>query len=226
MIVALDTGSLAEAKATVERLSGHASAFKVGHGLVLPHGLGVVDELRGAGAKKIFLDLKFHDIPNSVAIAVHEAAKRGVWMMTLHAAGGSAMMAAAVEAAGSAADGVPPLLVAVTVLTSIDEPTLADELGVARKLSDQVEQTARLAISSGVDGVVCSGFEVARLRQALGDQPILVVPGIRQQSAASQDQRRVVTASEAIARGASYVVVGRALTASDNPEKALAGLGL
>jgi orotidine-5'-phosphate decarboxylase len=226
LIVAIDTPVVAEAIETVRRLKDFVFAFKIGHALVLPNGLGVIDTLREAGAHRIFLDMKFHDIPNSVALGVYEAARHGVWMMTVHASGGAAMMSAAVEAVRDASPEIPPCLVAVTVLTSIDESTLMDQVGVARSLRDQVLHLAKRAVESEIDGVVCSGSDVAMLRQELGHEPILVTPGIRPAGGSAHDQKRVSTGGEALRSGANYLVVGRALAGATDPEKALASLGL
>lgn len=226
LIIALDTPDLASAEETVSRLSGIAFAFKIGHALVLGHGLDVVDKLHSAGAQRIFLDMKFHDIPNAVALGVHEATRRGVWMMTLHASGGDAMMLAAVEAAASAHTGIPPVLLGVTVLTSLDDDALSTQIGIGRTVSEHAELLAKRAIQCGVDGVVCSGHEVAHLRSLLGSEPVLVVPGIRQSTGEIQDQKRTMTGADAISKGATYIVVGRALTDTRDPEKALASLGL
>lgn len=226
VIVAVDTSDLAAAKATVRRLANHAFAFKIGHALVLPHGLMAIEELMMAGAQRIFLDMKFHDIPNSVALGVYEATRHGVWMMTLHTSGGDAMMAAAVEAAADANPEIPPVLLGVTVLTSIDQETLTEQLGVQRNLEDHAVALAKRAVACGLDGVVCSGHEVATIRKALGPEPVLVTPGIRRASAATQDQKRVVSGREALDAGATYLVIGRALADAEDPEAALVELGL
>ena len=226
LIAAIDTPDLREAKETLRRLHGHVFAFKIGHALVLPHGLGVIDELRDIGADRIFLDMKFHDIPNSVALGVYEATKHGVWMMTVHASGGVAMMAAAVEAVRDASPDVPPCLVGVTVLTSVDETTLRDQLGVARSAKEHVLHLAKLAMAAEMDGLVCSGQEVEMLRRELGHEPILVTPGIRASDDDAHDQKRTSSGGDALAAGANYLVVGRALTGAPDPERALAALGL
>lgn len=226
LIAAIDTPDVNQAIETVRRLKDHVFAFKVGHALVLPHGLSIIDSLRDQGAYRIFLDMKFHDIPNSVALGVYEAARRGVWMMTVHSSGGQAMMAAAVEAVRDANPEIPPCLVAVTVLTSIDETTLSDQIGVARSVHHQVKHLAKAAIQADLDGVVCSGSDVAMLRQELGHEPILVTPGIRPVGGDVGDQKRVSTGGEALRDGANYLVVGRALTSAQDPEKALAALDL
>jgi orotidine-5'-phosphate decarboxylase len=226
LIAAIDTPNVQEAIDTVRRLKDHVFAFKIGHALVLPNGLGIIDTLRDAGAFRVFLDMKFHDIPNSVALGVYEAARHGVWMMTVHASGGKAMMVAAVEAVRDANPEIPPCLVAVTVLTSVDQEALSDQLGVERTVHAQVKHLARLAMQSELDGVVCSGTDVEMLRAELGHEPILVTPGIRPSGAGAQDQKRVSTGGESLRLGANYLVVGRALTGAEDPEKALAALDL
>jgi len=226
LIAAIDSPEISEAVETVRRLRDHVFAFKIGHALVLPNGLGIIDTLRNAGAHRIFLDMKFHDIPNSVALGVYEAARHGVWMMTVHASGGTAMMAAAVEAVRDANPEIPPCLVAVTVLTSVDEKTLNEQIGVHRSVQEQVLHLAKQAVAADLDGVVCSGGDVETLRRELGHEPILVTPGIRAVGGSVDDQRRVSTGGDALRMGANYLVVGRALTGAEDPEKALAALGL
>jgi len=226
IIAAIDTPELGEAKETVRRLAPHVFAFKIGHAMVLGHGLNVIDDLQSVGAQRIFLDMKFHDIPNSVALGVYEAARRGVWMMTVHASGGLAMMAAAVEAVRDANPEVPPCLVGVTVLTSVDDDTLRNQLGVMRTAKEQVLQLAKLAIDAELDGVVCSGQDVSMLRDELGHEPILVTPGIRAPGGDVNDQKRTSTAAESLNAGATYVLLGRALTSARDPELALTSLGL
>lgn len=226
VLCALDTGSLEEALEITRRLSPFVGGFKVGHALTLPNGLDVLDRLRDAGANRIFLDLKFHDIPNSVALAVREATKRGVWMMTLHITGGEAMMVAAAEEARSEGVENAPLLVGVSVLTSLDEKSLREQLGVERTIEDQMVRLSKLALQSGLDGVVCSAQEIKAIRQGIGPKGVIVTPGIRLSTGETHDQRRVGTAAQALADGADYLVVGRALTSSSDLESALAGLGL
>jgi len=226
VLCALDTGDLDEALDITRRLSPFVGGFKVGHALTLPNGLDVLDRLRDAGAKRIFLDLKFHDIPNSVALAVREAAKRGVWMMTLHISGGEAMMvAASVEARSNGVENAP-LLVGVSVLTSLSEQSLRDQLGVDRSIEDHMVRLSRLAMDSGLDGVVCSAQEVKAIRAGIGGKGVIVTPGIRLANSDPHDQQRVGTAEQALADGADYLVIGRALTSSPDLEVTLAGLGL
>jgi orotidine-5'-phosphate decarboxylase len=214
IICALDTPDLDEALRITTRLSPHVGAFKIGHALTLPHGLDVIERLRDAGAARVFLDLKFHDIPNSVALAVCEAARRGAWMITLHISGGPAMLTAAVEEAMACGDGHRPLLVGVSVLTSLDQHTLTDHLGVERSIEEQMVSLSRLAMDYDLDGVVCSPHEVGAIRAAIGPRGVVVTPGIRLPNGDHHDQRRVGDAKAAIDAGADYLVIGRALIQS------------
>jgi orotidine-5'-phosphate decarboxylase len=225
VICALDTGDLDEALDITRRLSPYVGAFKVGHGLTLPGGLDVISRLQDAGAGRIFLDLKFHDIPNSVALAVREATRRGVWMMTLHIAGGPAMLQAAVEEASAAFDKAPPLLVGVSVLTSLDQHVLTDHLGVGRTIEEHMVYLSRLAMDNRLDGVVCSVQEIKAIREAVGHNGCIVTPGIRLSHQDVHDQRRVGDASQALADGADYLVIGRALTNSEDPQRTLEEFG-
>jgi orotidine-5'-phosphate decarboxylase len=221
IICALDTSNLDEAVETVKKLSGQVGAFKVGHALTLPHGLSVISRLRDAGASRIFLDLKFHDIPNSVALAVREAARHGVWMMTLHIAGGPSMMTAAVEETHCYNEDERPLLVGVSVLTSLDQNILSNDLAVNRTIEDHMVHLSKLALQCDMDGVVCSPQEVKALRTALGHKGVIVTPGIRLSQGDTHDQKRTGDAGQALADGADYLVVGRALTHSPDVEKTL-----
>jgi len=226
VICALDTGSIDEAVQAVERLSGHIHAFKVGHGLVLPYGLDLIERLREAGASRIFLDLKFHDIPNSVALAVREAARHKVWMMTLHNTGGPAMLTAAVEEAQCYPETERPILVGVSVLTSIDQHILTDHIGVGRSVSEQVTFLSQRAIECGLDGVVCSPNEVRAVRETIGHDGCIVTPGIRRPDQADGGHARFGLAEQAIADGADYLVIGRGLMSALDPAEALAQYGL
>lgn len=225
VICALDTGDLDEALSTVDRLAPHVGAFKIGHALTLPYGLGVIDELQKAGAKRIFLDLKLHDIPNSVALAVREAIKHRVWMLTLHVTGGPAMMTAAAEEARTVGDDVAPLLIGVCVLTSLDQHTLTEHVGVSRSIDDQILNLSRLALDSGLDGVVCPAPHIRAVRDAIGHEGVIVTPGIRLAQGENHDQRQVGTADQALADGADYLVIGRALADSADPEATLEQMG-
>lgn len=224
LICALDTSSPEQASKLVKKLAPYVGAFKIGHALTLNSGLDVISHLQDSGADRIFLDLKFHDIPNSVAIAVREAARRSVWMTTVHLSGGSAMLAAAVEEAHAGEE--PVLLMGVSVLTSIDEKTLRGEIGVEHSVPDQMIRLTKLADACDLDGVISSPNEIKILRGVLGPSKIIASPGIRAPGGAAHDQKRIGTAAQALADGADYLVVGRAITQADDPEEAIAGLGM
>lgn len=226
VLCSLDTSNLKEARELVRKLSPYVGGFKIGHALTLPHGLDVVRELQDSGANRVFLDLKFHDIPNVIGLAVREACKAQVWMLTMHLSGGPAMIAAAVEEASSFGDEYAPLLMGVSVLTSLDQHILSDHLGIARSLSDQMAYLSQLGVELGLDGVISSPAEVAHLRQVLGSRAIIVAPGIRAQDAERDDQMRVGTAVETLERGADYLVIGRALTTTSDPVATLHEFGL
>jgi orotidine-5'-phosphate decarboxylase len=211
LIVALDYPDAKAALDLVDRLEGATRWFKIGLELYVAEGNSLVAELQRRGYS-IFLDLKFHDIPNTVASAVRSVARVGAHMLTVHAAGGPAMLSAAAEAAGETG----PILLAVTVLTSMDDAQLA-AIGILGSSAAQVETLARMAYATGVQGFVCSPVEVANLRSQLGGKPVLVIPGIRPEGAATGDQRRVATPGAAIAAGASYLVVGRPITRAADP---------
>jgi len=216
LIVALDVSSAAEARKIVEMLGTAVSTYKVGTQLFTADGPGIVRELVDSG-KKVFLDLKFHDIPNTVAGGVRSAAAIGVSMLTVHAAGGSPMLRAAMEAARQAAK--PLMVLAVTVLTSLSDADL-QETGVAGPARDHALVLARLAQNCGCDGIVASPHEARIIRQDLGAGFVIVTPGIRPAGAAKGDQSRVNTPGEAIAAGADYLVVGRPITEAENPLQA------
>jgi orotidine-5'-phosphate decarboxylase len=217
LIVALDVSTASEATKIVQSVGESAGLFKVGKQLFTAVGPGIVRDLISSG-KKVFLDLKFHDIPNTVAAAVQSASNLGVSMLTVHASGGSRMLKAAVEAAASAPK--PPLVLAVTILTSFTDADL-QEVGFPGKVADQVLRLAALAQASGCGGVVSSVAEVEQLRQRLGKEPAIVTPGIRPAGSSAGDQARVATPSVAIAAGASHLVVGRPITAAKDPAKAV-----
>ena len=215
LAVALDYPNAHQALKLVDTLGQTCQWFKVGMELYYAAGNAIVRELRDRGFD-VFLDLKLHDIPNTVAGAVRSATQAGASLLTLHASGGSAMMAAAVEAAK--AHGSPRLL-AVTVLTSMDAAQLAGT-GITASPAEQVLRLAKLATQSGIDGFVCSAEEVAAVRAATGPRTLLVVPGIRPAGTAVGDQKRIATPAQAIAAGASMLVVGRPITQSPNPAAA------
>jgi orotidine-5'-phosphate decarboxylase len=215
LIVALDFPSSNEALGLVERLDGACKWFKVGLELYYATGNAFIDTLRSKGFE-VFLDLKLHDIPNTVAGGVRSVGGIGASLLTVHAGGGRVMLEAAAEAAR--APGAPRLL-AVTVLTSMDAGELVG-VGVTASPADQVMRLAKLARASGIDGMVCSAEEVGMLRSALGDEVLLVTPGIRSASDEVGDQRRVVTPARAIAAGSSMLVVGRPITKASDPAAA------
>jgi orotidine-5'-phosphate decarboxylase len=215
LAVALDFPSEHEAMKLVDRLGNTCQWFKVGMELYYAAGNSIVQQLRDRGFN-VFLDLKLHDIPNTVAGAVRSVAQAGASLLTIHASGGAAMMSAAAEAAS--APGSPRLL-AVTVLTSIDANELTG-IGIAASPAEQVLRLARLAQASGIDGMVCSAEEVATLRKETGPNTLLVIPGIRPAGSAVEDQRRIATPAQAIAHGASMLVVGRPITRAANPAEA------
>lgn len=217
IIVALDYADSASALRLVQGLNPRLCRLKVGKELFTAAGPQLVEMLASKGFG-VFLDLKFHDIPNTVAKACEAASRLGVWMLNVHASGGVAMMEAARE--GVARSGNHPLLIAVTVLTSMDQPTL-EQIGIHANLQDQVLNLAKLTQQAGLDGVVCSAQEASALRSALGKEFCLVTPGIRPANASADDQSRIVTPVEALRLGASYLVIGRPITQASNPLLAL-----
>ena len=216
LIVALDVSDAAAAHALAARLEGSVQWFKVGLELFVAAGPAVLEPLLKRG-HSVFLDLKFHDIPNTVAGAVRSAASLGVQMMTVHAGGGPAMMSAAQAALQSVEN--PPQLLAVTVLTSMDSIQL-NATGVYDAPSDQVQRLANLGLAAGIRGFVCSPHEVAALRRLTGPEGVLVVPGIRPAGAGIGDQKRIATPADALRAGASFLVVGRPITQAANPAQA------
>ncbi|MGC8785113.1 MAG: orotidine-5'-phosphate decarboxylase [Armatimonadota bacterium] len=215
ILIALDTSDAEQAVRWVRLLSSHVGGFKVGLELVHAAGFGIFDRLREAGAERIFYDAKLHDIPNTVARAVRAITSMGVWMVNVHASGGRAMMEAAVEAAHSVSE--PPLLIAVTVLTSLSSRELREQIGTRRGAVNQVIHLASLAKESGVDGVVASVQEARALRRQLGEGFLIVTPGIRLAGDSAGDQRRIATPSQAVRSGADYLVIGRSVTADPDP---------
>ncbi len=221
IVVALDVPDAALALALAARLDPKLCRVKVGKELFVAAGPAVVAQLQERGFE-VFLDLKFHDIPHTVAGACRAAARLGVWMMNVHASGGAAMMRAAHDAVASVAR--PPILVAVTILTSLGDADLAP-IGFTGTALDNAVRLARLARECGLDGVVCSAREARSIRAATGADFVLVTPGIRLPSASEHDQARVVTPREAIRLGADYLVVGRSITGSADPSAALELVG-
>lgn len=217
IIVAIDRMDLGAAHEDVTRLKSLAGGIKLGLEFFVANGPQGVRAV--AGPVPLFLDLKLHDIPNTVAGGVRAACLLSPRFLTIHAAGGEAMMRAAADAA-KAAGPARPLLLGITVLTSLDDTDL-DAVGQRGPVADQAKRLAALAQKSGLDGVVCSAHEVAALRALCGPGFRLVVPGIRPSWAATQDQKRVVTPAEAIANGADHLVIGRPITQSPDPAAAL-----
>lgn len=220
IVVALDFAGAKPALDFVDRIDPALCRVKVGKELFTAEGPRFVEQLvkRDFG---VFLDLKFHDIPNTVAKACESASRLGVWMVNVHASGGRAMMEAARNAVEKSAH--RPILIAVTVLTSMDQAAL-NEIGVPGELRDQVLRLATLTEQSGLDGVVCSAQEASLLRQCVRKDFCLVTPGIRPASASKDDQSRVVTPADALRQGSSYLVIGRPVTQAPDPLAALAAI--
>ncbi|MEW5974512.1 MAG: orotidine-5'-phosphate decarboxylase [Acidobacteriota bacterium] len=219
IIVALDVPSRQEALSLVQRLRGEVGLFKVGSQLFTKEGPDLVREIVSSG-EKVFLDLKFHDIPNTVVRAVQSAQSLGVSMLTLHAAGGARMLSEVVQALAGSGAQERPLLLGVTVLTSLSSADLA-EVGIASPTAEQVVRLARLAQRCGLDGVVASPEETRLLRQELGATFKIVTPGIRPAGSDAHDQSRVATPSVAVQAGADYLVIGRPVVAAHDPLQAL-----
>ncbi len=217
---AVDTTDLDAALALAELLSGEVGGLKLGKEFFTAHGPDGVAQVAATG-HRIFLDLKYHDIPNTVAGAVRAAAGLGVHMLTIHASGGAAMMRAAADAARDAGElgEARPMILAVTVLTSLDEEDLA-AVGQIGPIAAQVSRLAGLAKSAGVDGAVCSPLEIAALKSSLGADFALVVPGVRPDWAGADDQKRVMTPGDAVSAGADFLVIGRPITRADDPVSA------
>jgi orotidine-5'-phosphate decarboxylase len=222
VIVPLDFPDMEAALAFAQRLDPKLCRVKVGKELFVAAGPAVVGSLQERGFE-VFLDLKFHDIPNTVAGACRSAARLGVWMMNVHASGGEAMMRAAREAI----EGVvrPPLLIGVTILTSLSAADL-ERVGFSGPVEENVERLARLTRACGLDGVVCSAQEAPSIRRATGDDFTLVTPGIRLEGAKADDQSRIVTPKEAIRLGANYLVIGRPITQAADPAGTLESIRL
>jgi orotidine-5'-phosphate decarboxylase len=220
IIVALDVQTASAAASLVSELSGSVGAFKVGLELFNATGPQIFEQLHDVDpSAKIFYDAKFHDIPNTVAGAVRSAMVNDIWMFNVHASGGRAMMGAAVDMAHRSAN--PPLVIAVTLLTSLDQHDLNDDLGVQRSAKDQVVALAILAKESGCDGVVASSHEIESIKNACGKSYLVVTPGVRPAGAEVGDQKRVMTPGEAVSRGSDYIVVGRPITAAESPVDAV-----
>ncbi len=217
ILVALDYPAAADADRLVERLDPSLCRLKVGKELFTAAGPRYVEQLAARGFE-VFLDLKFHDIPNTVASACRVAADLGVWMLNVHALGGRRMLEAAREAVGEGAE--RPRLIAVTVLTSMEQADLG-ELGITEPVGELVDRLAGLAGRAGLDGVVCSAREAGPLARHFGGGGLMVTPGIRPAGAARGDQRRVMTPAEARAAGSTHIVVGRPVTRAEDPAAAV-----
>jgi orotidine-5'-phosphate decarboxylase len=223
IIVALDVNTLDEAVRLVDATKAGADLYKVGSQLYARRGPEVVRQLQDHGAK-LFLDLKLHDIPNTVEQAAKAIAQMGVAMFTIHVSGGWDMMRAAVRGAHVGAEDAgieDPVTLGVTLLTSLDEKTLHDDLGCTRPLVEQVQHMARMAAEAGCAGVVASAQELVPVREAVGDDVLIVTPGLRPAWAQKDDQKRTMTPREASDAGADYLVIGRPITAHKDPAEAL-----
>ena len=226
LIVALDVATLADAERLLDRLQGQVTRFKIGSQLFTAAGPAAVESVHTRGAE-VFLDLKFHDIPNTVAGAAREAARMGVLLFNVHASGGRAMMTAAAAGAAAAARelGVrKPITLAVTVLTSLDRAALSRELGVADSVEGHVLHLAGMAAEAGLDGCVASPNEIAALRTNRGPAWVIVTPGVRPAGSAAGDQSRIATPGAAARAGAHYLVVGRPITGAPDPAAAAAAV--
>lgn len=213
IICALDTQEVEEATAIAQQVMPHVGAIKLGLEFFTANGAAGVSHITRLGIP-VFLDLKFHDIPNTVAKAIAATAGMNMFMMTVHTSGGRGMLQAAIDASDRVAQVTGkerPLVIGVTLLTSLDQDDISI-IGFQDTVQDQVIRLADLAQSAGLDGVVCSPFEIAPIRKACGNELTLVVPGIRPQGSDSGDQKRILTPKEALARGADYLVIGRPIT--------------
>ena len=216
IIFALDVEGFAEAEHWVSTLTGHVGMFKVGKQLFTANGPDIVRMIRNSGGE-VFLDLKYHDIPNTVAMASLEGARLGARLINLHALGGYEMMAKTVEVLNREFSGQDrPKVLAVTVLTSSNEETLR-QVGIDRPVAEMVVRLAALARKAGIDGVVASPLEVPLIREACGPDFLVVTPGVRPAFAAVDDQKRIMTPGEAVRAGADYLVIGRPISAAADP---------
>ena len=222
LVLALDVDDFKKAEELVGKLSDYVGVFKIGSQLFTAEGAKVVNMVNERGGK-VFLDLKFHDIPNTVARAAEVATKLGVYIFNVHTSGGYEMMRAAAEASEkiSLALGVrKPLILGVTLLTSINQEILEKEIGVKKKLEEQVVHLAKLAKAAGLDGVVASSWEIREIRKACGEDFVILTPGIRPAGKSSDDQKRIMTPREAKKLGADFLVIGRPIRNASNPVEA------
>ncbi|MDP8218694.1 MAG: orotidine-5'-phosphate decarboxylase [Candidatus Theseobacter exili] len=222
IITALDVDTIDEALEISEKIGYKAKTVKVGSQLFTRVGPEIISALKKKG-KNVFLDLKFNDIPNTVAMSAEAAFALGVKIFNVHVSGGKEMMKACMNSVKSVAeknDGVRPVVLGVTVLTSMDEKEMSDDLGIKRSLAEQVRSFARLAKESGLDGVVASPKEIRLIREDCGENFIILTPGIRPEWSVKNDQKRIMTPSEAIKAGADYLVIGRPITNSSDPAMA------
>lgn len=223
LIIALDVDTMAQAEELVDMLGPRAGGFKVGMQLYNSVGPGAVRGLRKKGVP-VFVDLKLHDIPNTVAGAARALTRHGASILNVHAAGGAAMMTAAVASARDEATrsgNKPPLVIAVTVLTSVSQDIFNKEVGISGPIREQVVKWSLLAREAGLDGVVASPLEITPIREACGKDFVIITPGVRPAGSPADDQKRTMTPAEAIRLGATYLVVGRPVTAAPDPNRAL-----
>jgi orotidine-5'-phosphate decarboxylase len=222
LVLALDVNNFKRAEELVNKLTDYVGVFKIGNQLFTAEGTKVIKMVQEKGGK-VFLDLKFHDIPNTVARAAEVVSKLGVYIFDIHTSGGYEMMKAAVEASkkSSFALGISkPLILGVTLLTSINQEILEKEIGIKKSLEEQVVHLAKLAEAAGLDGVVASPWEIKALRTACGEGFVILTPGIRPAGKSDDDQKRIMTPQEAIKLGADFIVIGRPITNATNPVKA------
>lgn len=226
LIVALDVDTPEKALELVRALKGAVSTFKIGSQLFTRSGPELVRKIYTLGGR-VFLDLKFHDIPTTVAKSAVEAARLGVFMFNIHISGGGTMMKRCMEMMSETCRAEKlsrPLVIGVTLLTSICSETLKDDLGVSRSIPEQVAHFAKLAKADGLDGVVSSALEIQNIREACGEDFVIVTPGIRPKGTTADDQSRIATPGWAMEQGSDYLVVGRPITGSSDPKKAVQGI--
>lgn len=222
LVLALDVDNFKKAEELVGKLSDYVGVFKIGNQLFSAEGPKIINMINDRG-NKVFLDLKFHDIPNTVARAAEVATKLGVYIFNVHTSGGYEMMRAAAEASEkiSLALGVrKPLILGVTLLTSINQEILEKEIGIKKRIEKQVVHLAKLAKTAGLDGVVASSWEIKEIRKACGENFVILTPGIRPAGKSSDDQKRIMTPREAIKLGADFLVIGRPIRNASNPVEA------